>query len=76
MGLLSHPDQRIVCEVLAFLEAILEFGNTHVQGGLKDLINSHQHHIFPTLEAILKLASIMYQERYYNIIYITATSIH
>ena len=64
MILLSHPDQRIVCEVLAFLEAILEFGNTHVQEGLKDLIKSRQHRIFPTLEAIVKLASVKYQERY------------
>ena len=60
--LLSHPDERIVYEVLAFLEAILEYGNSHVQEGLKDVIKSKQQ-VFPTLKAILKRASIVYQER-------------
>jgi hypothetical protein len=62
MPLLSHPDERIVYEVLAFLEAILEYGNHHVQEGLKDIIRSKQQ-VFPTLKAILKRASIVYQER-------------
>lgn len=63
MPLLSHPDERVVYEVLAFLEAILEFGNRHVQEGLKDLIKSREHQVFPTLKAILKRVSIVYQER-------------
>ena len=63
MPLLSHPNERIVYEVLAFLEAILEFGNTHVQEGLKDLIQSREHQVFPTLQAILKRASVVYKER-------------
>ena len=64
MPLLSHPNERIVYEVLAFLEAILEFGNTHVQKGLNDLIQSREHQVFPTLRAILKSASVVYKERY------------
>ena len=64
MPLLCHPDERIVFEVLAFLEAILEFGNTHVQAGLKELIATKGQQVFPTLEAILKQVSISYQERY------------
>ena len=64
MPLLSHPNERVVYEVLAFLEAILQFGNTHVQKGLKDLIKSRQHQVFPTLQGILKKASVVYKERY------------
>ena len=63
MPLLSHPDERIVYEVLAFLEAILEFGNTHVQEGLKELIKAKEQHVFPTLKSIVKRSSIVYQER-------------
>ncbi len=63
MPLLSHPNEKIVCEVLAFLEAILEFGNTHVQKGLEDLIKSREHQVFPTLRAILKRAAVVYRER-------------
>ena len=63
MPLLSHPDERIVYEVLAFLEAILEYGNTHVQEGLKEFIKSKGQQVFPTLKAILNHASIIQQER-------------
>ena len=63
MPLLSHPNEKIVYEVLAFLEALLEFGNTHVQDGLKELIQTREHQVFPTLRAILKKASIVYKER-------------
>ena len=63
MPLLSHPDERIVYEVLAFLETILGFGNSNVQQGLKELIKSREHQVFPTLKAILNRASIIYQER-------------
>ena len=64
MPLLSHPNEKIVYEVLAFLEAILEYGNTYVQEGLKDLIESREHQVFPTLREILQKASVIYKERY------------
>lgn len=64
MPLLSHPDERVVYEVLAFLEVILDFGNTHVQEGLQELIQSREHQVFPTLGAILKRTSILYKERF------------
>ena len=64
MPLLSHSDEEIVFEVLAFLEALLEFGNTHVQDGLKEIVCHREHQIFPTLKAILKKAAIVYKERY------------
>ena len=63
MPLLSHPNEKVVCEVLAFLEALLGFGNTHVQDGLKELIQSSGHQVFLTLKDILKKASINYNER-------------
>ena len=63
MPLLSHPNEKVVYEVLAFLEALLEFGNAHVQEGLKELIHTRDHQAFPTLKAILKKSSIVYRER-------------
>ena len=51
-------------EVLAFLEALLEFGNTHVQDGLKEIIRTREHQTFPTLKAILQKAAIVYKEKY------------
>ena len=63
MPLLSHPNEKIVYEVLAFLEAILEYGNTHVQKGLKELLKSREQQVFPTLQGILKRASVVYKER-------------
>ena len=63
MPLLSHPNEGIVHEVLAFLEAILDLGNTHVQEGLKELINSREHQVFSTLRTILKRAATAFNER-------------
>lgn len=60
MPFLSHPNERVVFEVVAFLEALLEFGNTDVQNGLKAIIKSHQQQVFPTLKAILQRASVIY----------------
>ena len=62
MPLLSHSNEQIVQEVLAFLEAILDFGNTHVQNGLQEL-KSHEHQVFSTLRTILKRASTTFNER-------------
>lgn len=64
MPLLSHPNEKIVHEVLAFLEAILDFGNTDVQEGLKELVKSREHQLFSTLKAILKKSSTAFHERY------------
>lgn len=73
MQLLSHPNKRVVCEVLAFLESIMEFSNTHVQEGLKDLVR-FRHHVFPILEATLTRESIIYQERYVTYSNLTGSS--
>ena len=62
--LLSHPNEKIVNEVLAFLEIILVFGDRHVQEGLKELINSREFQIFPTLQKMLRRTSLVYNERY------------
>ena len=64
MPLLSHPNEKVVYEVLAFLEALLDSNNTHVQNGLKEFIQTHEHHVLPTLQSILKKASIDYAERW------------
>lgn len=71
MPLLSHPNEKIVHEVLAFIEAILQFGNAHVQEGLKELVKSQEHHrAFSALSTILKRASIAFEERYSENYYI------
>ncbi len=63
MPLLSHPNERIVNEVLAFLDALLESGNSKVQEGLKVIIQSREHQIFPTLKSMLRSAAVVYKER-------------
>ena len=63
MPLLSHPNERIVNEVLAFLDALLESGNSNVQEGLKVIIQSREKQIFPTLKSMLRKAAIVYNER-------------
>ena len=63
MPLLSHPNEKIVYEVLAFLDALLGFGNTHVQGGLKELIQTRDYKLFLALKSILKKACVDYNER-------------
>ena len=63
MPLLSHANEEIVYEVLAFLGVILDSNNTAVQEGLQDLINSKEHPMFLTLQRMLKEAAIAYSER-------------
>ncbi len=63
MPLLLHPDDRVIIEVLAFLNVLLESGNVYIQLGLKELMNSKEHPMLPTLKRMLRQASIAYSER-------------
>ncbi len=63
MPLLSHPNERIVNEVLAFLDALLESGNKNVQEGFTELKKFRENQMFPTLQTMLKRASTVYKER-------------
>ena len=62
MPLLTYPDSRVVCETLALLETILDFGNTHVQEGLRDLTRLKQTKVLPTLTELLKKGAVVYHE--------------
>lgn len=73
MPLLSHPNEKIVHEVLAFLDTLLGFNNTHVQNGLKALIKMHGQLVLPALKSMLKRASIDYNERQVVVTYSSNT---
>jgi len=61
--LLSHPDERIVNEVLALMEVLLESGNRTVQRGFVQLKSSPDSSLFPTLQTLLRRATVLYEER-------------
>lgn len=62
--LLSHLDERIVNEVLALLQALLESGNITVQEGFVNFIEaSPDNPIFPKLQDMLRRAAILHKER-------------
>lgn len=64
LALLSRNNEKIVNEVFAFLNVVLESGNTRVQEGLNDMMMSKNHPIFSTLQSMLKEAAIAYTEKY------------
>ena len=51
-------------EVLAFLNVLLESGNTDVQNGLREVMDNKEHPMFHTFQRILKEAATAYTERY------------
>ena len=62
MPLLTYPDSRVVCGTLALLETILDFGNTHVQEGLRDLTRLKQTKVLPILTELLKRGAVVHHE--------------
>ncbi len=64
MPLLSHPNEGIVIETMAFLEALLEFGNTNVQKGFDELTLLHDNRVFLTLQKKFERTIVSYQQRY------------
>ena len=62
--LLSHPNDEIVREVLAFLKAILFAGNRHVQQGLEYLQHTREDGLFTTMQGLLRNAAITHRERW------------
>ncbi len=61
--LLSHPNDHIVCEVLAFLKVIFYSGNRTVQEGMKHLLSTREERLFTTMKAMLQNTAIIYKER-------------
>ena len=62
--LLSHPNDEIMREVLAFLKAILFAGNRHVQQGLEYLLHTREDGLFTTMQGLLRNAAITHRERW------------
>jgi len=52
-----------VNEVLALMEVLLESGNRTVQRGFVQLKSSPDSSLFPTLQTLLRRATVLYEER-------------
>ena len=66
--LLSHPNDEIVREVLAFLKAMLYSGNRHVQEGLNTVFDTREERLFTTMAGLLQNAAITFKEKYCHIL--------
>ena len=62
--LLSHPNDEIVREVLAFLKTIMFSGNRHVQEGMAHLLSTREERLFTTMQGLFTNAAITHRERY------------
>lgn len=62
--LLSHRNDDIVREVLAFLKAIMFSGNRHVQEGMEHLLSTREEHLFTTMQKLLTYAAVTHRERW------------
>ena len=61
--LLSHPNQRIVDEVLFLLQYLLESVNSTVQNGLVQLKELHENPFIHTSQTMLRRAIIVFNEK-------------
>jgi hypothetical protein len=61
--LLSHPNDEIVREVLAFLKVMLYSGNRDVQRGFEHLLETREERLFTTMKGLLQHAAVTYIER-------------
>ena len=62
--LLSHPNDEIVREVLAFLKVMLYSGNREVQQGFQHLLETREERLFTTMRGLLQHAAVTYKERW------------
>lgn len=62
--MLSHANDEIVREVLAFLKAMLFSGNRHVQEGLNTVFDTREERLFITMVNLLQNSAITFNERY------------
>ena len=62
--LLSHPNDAISCEVLAFLRVLLYSGNRTVQEGLWYLQETREEGLFATLQKRLEQAAVHFREKW------------
>ena len=66
LALLSDASDKMIVEILAFRNVLLESGNSDVQQGLKEVIKCKEHPMFETFQRILKESAIAYTERYHT----------
>ena len=58
-----HPNKVIVRQAMAFIEVLLELGNTHVQEALKYYLQVHENQLFVILYRALNKVALKYRER-------------
>ena len=63
MPLLSHPSEKVVIETMAFLEALLEFGNENVQNSFDELTRLNDNRVFLILQTLLNSTVVRYEEK-------------
>jgi inositol 1,4,5-triphosphate receptor type 1 len=65
--LLSHSNDEIVREVLAFLKAMLYSGNSHVQEGMNTVFDTREERLFTTMASLLKNSAFTFNERWVEV---------
>lgn len=63
LPLLAHPSEEVVCEVLAFLKAMLYSGNRHVQEGMNVVFDTREETLFKIMGRLFHNAAITFEER-------------
>ena len=63
LSLLAHPSEEVVCEVLAFLKAMLYSGNRRVQEGMNIVFDTREETLFKIMGRLFQNAAITFEER-------------
>ena len=61
--LLSHPNDEIVREVLAFMKVMLYSGNRHVQEGMEYILETREERLFTMMQSLLQHAATTFSEK-------------
>ena len=62
--LLSHHNEELTCEVLAFLKVILYSGNHEVQKHCVEVMRKREGGLFHTMQKMLHSAATIHRERW------------
>ena len=63
LSMLAHPSEEVVCEVLAFLKAMLYSGNLRVQEGMNVVFDTREETLFKIMGHLFQNATITFEER-------------
>ena len=61
--MMSHPNDAVISEVLAFLKAMFFSGNRHVQEGMEHLLETREERLLSTVQSLLQNAAVTFNER-------------